>query len=243
MGVDQARDIPEYNVWVSMKQRCLNPNDHAWRHYGGRGISVCEEWQRDFWAFLRYVGRRPKSTRPLRLVAEYSIDRINNNGNYEPGNVRWATKYEQRANQRDDTVAHAHKLNWELVKQIRADHEVVGLRKLAFDYDVSDDHIARIVRNEVWFDPDYHPSPRIILRGETMGTALLSEQDVIEIWKLIGEGRYSARQIGALYGVSLRTIEHIKWGETWTHVKPTPEQIAQATPRRPIYKGPEIRRL
>lgn len=83
---------PERRVWLNMKRRCLISNDYSYRWYGARGITVCERWSSSYEAFLEDVGRRPN--------AEYSLDRIDNDGNYEPGNVRWATKSEQRRNQR-----------------------------------------------------------------------------------------------------------------------------------------------
>lgn len=81
----------EYGIWTGMIQRCENPNVKAFSRYGGRGITVCEAWRNSFEAFLADVGRRPS--------ARHSIDRYpNNDGNYEPGNVRWATPPEQMLN-------------------------------------------------------------------------------------------------------------------------------------------------
>lgn len=82
----------EYATWQSMKQRCLNPKLRSWGRYGGRGISVAPEWLTDFSAFFRHIGPRPS---PM-----HSIDRINNDGNYEPGNVRWVNPMQQAENRR-----------------------------------------------------------------------------------------------------------------------------------------------
>lgn len=84
-----------YNVYTLMKSRCYNTNNKAYKNYGGRGIAVCDEWLHDFKAFYDYV-----SVLPHFGEAGYSLDRINNDGNYEPNNVRWATKKEQANNRR-----------------------------------------------------------------------------------------------------------------------------------------------
>ena len=81
---------PEYTAWCSMKTRCYNPNYQYYEHYGARGIEVADEWINDFRAFYNHVGPRPS--------AKHSLDRIDNNGNYEPGNVRWATDSQQKLN-------------------------------------------------------------------------------------------------------------------------------------------------
>ncbi len=82
---------PEHQSWMSMWQRCVNNNNKSYDRYGGRGIKVCDRW-RDFFKFMEDMGRRPPGT---------SLDRYpNNDGNYEPGNCRWATDEEQVENRR-----------------------------------------------------------------------------------------------------------------------------------------------
>lgn len=90
----------EYSCWESMISRCENKNNKYWHNYGGRGITIDQRWRRNFLEFLKDVGRRPGK--------EYSLDRINNDGNYEPGNVRWATRKQQGQNRRQRKTY----LNW-----------------------------------------------------------------------------------------------------------------------------------
>lgn len=85
------RSHPLYATWCNMKARCDNPNHPQFGDYGGRGIQYCANWS-DFPGFLSDVGERP--------FAEASLDRINNEGNYEPQNVRWADRNTQRRNSR-----------------------------------------------------------------------------------------------------------------------------------------------
>lgn len=84
----------EYRVWRSMRNRCQNPANQKFKDYGGRGVSVCERWH-DFRNFLADMGKRPEGT---------EIDRIDNNGNYEPGNCRWTTKSSNNRNRRNNLI-------------------------------------------------------------------------------------------------------------------------------------------
>ncbi len=80
-----------YHSWHNMKQRCLNPNNPRWDDYGGRGIYIYGPWIDSFEEFLKDMGERPPNT---------SLDRIDNDWWYEPGNCRWASNSTQRTNQR-----------------------------------------------------------------------------------------------------------------------------------------------
>lgn len=87
--------LPEFNVWRAIKTRCNNKNFKSYDNYGGRGIKICKQWEDSFVEFYKYVGARPSN--------KHSIDRIDNNKGYEPGNVRWATANIQATNNRRNT--------------------------------------------------------------------------------------------------------------------------------------------
>jgi len=88
-----GRATPEYRAWKAMIQRCSNSKLYGYHCYGGRGIKVCEAWAKSFLRFWEHVGDRPS--------AEHSLDRYpDKNGDYEPGNVRWATQKQQCGNLR-----------------------------------------------------------------------------------------------------------------------------------------------
>lgn len=116
-GADQTRSV-EYELWAGMLARCRPDSPHRANYYD-RGIRVCDEWRESFEAFLCWLGRRP--------WPEYTLERVNNDGNYEPGNVRWATMTDQLNNTRRNrfvtyrgqrmTVVQAWKLGGRVVSE------------------------------------------------------------------------------------------------------------------------------
>ena len=87
----QKRPTRLYRIWTAMKQRCYNPNHKAWSYYGGRGISVCDEWKNSFSSFMDWSLKNG-------YAENLSIDRMDGEGNYEPSNCRWVTQSEQNRN-------------------------------------------------------------------------------------------------------------------------------------------------
>jgi hypothetical protein len=96
MGV-RKEVAKEYYAWVDMRRRCSNPEHQQYKNYGARGIKVCPEWG-SFVTFYADMGKAPSR--------EHSLDRVDNDGDYEPSNCRWATAYDQSNNQRSNRVLH-----------------------------------------------------------------------------------------------------------------------------------------
>ncbi len=91
---ERYNPTPEYIAWKGMKARCHNPKHPTYERHGARGITVCQRWRESYKAFLADMGRKPTSA--------HTLDRIDNDGNYEPGNCRWATMKEQMRNMKSN---------------------------------------------------------------------------------------------------------------------------------------------
>jgi hypothetical protein len=92
MARDNISNTPEYRAWCGAKSRCADKKGYASKYYRDRGITVCDEWKCDFHAFFKHIGPKP--------TPKHTLDRIDNDRGYEPGNVRWATMTAQARNRR-----------------------------------------------------------------------------------------------------------------------------------------------
>ncbi len=95
-SLNDGKRIPEYAAWHAIRQRCNYPKHYAYKDYGGRGIKVCDRWMDSFDNFIEDMGFRPGKG--------YTLDRIDNDGNYEPSNCRWATWKTQQNNRRNNRI-------------------------------------------------------------------------------------------------------------------------------------------
>ena len=129
---------PEYRTWQSMKRRCYNKKNNRYEYYGGRGITVCDRWKNSFIAFFRDMGLKP--------FPKATIDRIDNDGNYEPGNCHWTTCVE---NNRHTSRT---KLTIQKAKEIRKHYAKGNVTQMALGclYRIHQNSISRIINNKTW---------------------------------------------------------------------------------------------
>ena len=169
-GTIQGQDNPNWrggkashpliHIYRDMVARCHSPRHTRYQDYGGRGIRVCERWRDDFWAFVEDVGPRPEG-KTKGGKAYWQLDRVDNDGDYEPGNVRWATPTQQIENRRTPDYSRVlrgsqqtlHKLKEDEVLNIvrRASTGKRGIqRRLAEEYGVTASTINRIMKGQLW---------------------------------------------------------------------------------------------
>jgi hypothetical protein len=139
--IHELSKSPEYHSWRAMKARCLNSNHHAYYNYGGRGITIHQEWIESFQKFYNDMGNRP--------TLEHTLDRIDNNGNYEPNNCKWSTKVEQCKNRRIGIRKLNHIEMVDIINKFNSKQSTVY--KLADEYSVTRKTIYNIInkRKEV----------------------------------------------------------------------------------------------
>lgn len=134
---------PTYRKWQDAKNRCFRPQTEHFAHYGGRGISMCQEWADSFDAFLRDMGEAPSG---------YTLERENVDLDYAPGNCRWATMTEQSRN-KTSTVS-----SWDAVLEIRVRFDAgEPVSSIARDYEMSRANVHAIAHRKTWINPTPPP--------------------------------------------------------------------------------------
>lgn len=136
-----SKNSRTYKTWKEMRQRCNNPNNDKWQWYGGRGIKVCERWA-SFENFLADMGERPENK---------TLDRIDNNADYEPGNCRWITQLEQTRRQEKN------KLRDGVSEALKKDRLLgMSYRALGKKYGISATTAHRCCMGQTWFNASEH---------------------------------------------------------------------------------------
>ncbi|MBV4423238.1 hypothetical protein [Clostridium tyrobutyricum] len=189
-----------WNTYYGMKRRCYNPKDKRYKNYGARGIKICSEWLNDFNKFVEWSYNNGYND-------NLSIDRINNDGNYEPCNCRWATPKQQSNNRRSNIRVNCKGKSITL-KELS---ENIGISYQCIDARYNNgDRGKRLIRK---INTD-----KKVVRGSKQHLSKLSEREVKEIKRLLEKGELQVA-IAQKYNVSKGAINSIYKNRTWKHVK------------------------
>jgi uncharacterized protein (DUF433 family) len=181
-----------FNTWSGAIDRCHNPDNAAFKNYGGRGIAVCDRWRDSFDAFVADMGPRPTAT---------SLDRIDVNGPYSPDNCRWADKFVQARNKRNT------KLSLEDIADIvRAVEEGNRAEAVAVFYGITGTYVRKLTE-------DVRPTPAC--KG-TPG-AKLTEAQVREMRARWASGA-TVQELVDAFGIKTRNVYNVVNGSVWKHV-------------------------
>lgn len=135
-GESNKPQILEYDAWRAMKRRCYGVNSLGYSYYGAKGITVCDRWIGSYENFLQDMGRKPSP--------EHSLDRIDNDGNYEPTNCRWATKAQQARNSSNCV------LNEGMAAEIRELFKTMSAREISEKLNVSNSAVNNVLCGKTW---------------------------------------------------------------------------------------------
>lgn len=180
-----------FNTWSGAIDRCHNPDNKAFAHYGGRGIVVCERWRTSFDAFVADMGPRPPGM---------SLDRVDVNGPYSPDNCRWADAFTQARNKRNTKLS--LKDVADVIAAANAGHPPEAV---AVFYGITGAYVRKLAADR----------PSALCKG-TPG-AKLTEAKVIEIRARHANGE-RPEHLAKAFGVALTSVYNIVKGRTWKHV-------------------------
>lgn len=185
-------DTKVYKTWLNIKQRCLNPNCECYKDYGARGIKIAPEWEDDFSAFYNFVSKLEHFGDKI-----YSLDRIDNDGDYCPGNVRWADNKIQARNKRNNIVVEYNGVEMCLKDASKASG--IPYPTLQSRYYAGD-------RGDYLFRP---------VTEDSITGAKLSKEDVIKIRQLYATGEFSQRRLAENFKVSRALVGLIVNYKIW----------------------------
>lgn len=185
-----------YERWRAMIRRCYQKDHHGYKHYGARGIKVCDRWLNSFADFLTDIGPQPSKN--------HMLDRIDNNGNYEPCNIRWATFSEQNNNRRNNIII-----------------EYKGRKMSANQWSRETGlHVTRILYrfHKGYNENDVFSKDTVLQHGEVNGNCKLTESQIIEIRNKYIPNVYGMASLANEYSISTGHVWRIINNISWKHV-------------------------
>lgn len=192
----------EFKIWQGCKKRCYNTKTKKYPKYGGRGIKVCPRWLESFSNFYQDMGHRPSKA--------HSIHRINNDGDYEPSNCKWATNEEQQRNKTTTKLVTYRGLTMTLVEHAKRE---------GVNYKLTHARITRGCSLEEVFEKEsLLLKPFARPHGESHWGSVLNESKVLEIRKFRRQGK-SWSELAEMFNASRCAVRLAAIGKTWTHVK------------------------
>lgn len=187
-GITRISDLYLYYIWYGMIDRCYNPKNESYHRYGGRGIAVCDRWRENVLYFISDVGPRPTDEEHSSGLSIWSLDRIDNNGNYEPNNWRWATAIEQARNREIGSDLYEY------------EGRIYSKRQLAEIFGLSETTMYRRLNSGMSMEDAINP----IMHGHTLYEYRDNFYTQKELSNLTGTTRHTIRR-GLDKGLSLET--------------------------------------
>lgn len=209
--MENSRQVLRYTL-KAIKQRCKNPRNKSYANYGGRGITLCERWE-TLENFIADVGDRPKGM---------TLERIDNNKGYEPGNCRWASRQEQAENQRRTVVLTFNGetrtvTQWSKITGISSRTIRKRLSNLGYTVEqtLTKPSVFGLRAAGKTYKPTSEKAKQNIPKGETSHWAKLSSKQVKDMRELHNSGKYTLKQLGEIFGVSSSSASFVVRRKTY----------------------------